>query len=189
MLANRHVDVVGTDGTDSAWNQENQQATYQPWVNQYLVERRPFGFCGLGLILRRHSLCLTGLFDPAWKCIDHEFTLRLTHGPARLAWFSGRTWVRITNPSSNTVRHNTRVWEESRRLESFYGHKNPILARIASGTNRLRSKLTRGKNRGKPLPQSFTFPQDFRQAFDWCEAWLQEMNQRQPGRWMVRENA
>lgn len=181
MLEHPEIDVLATEGADSPWVADARSA-YAADYRQYLIDGRPFSFCGLGLMFRRRSLAITGLFNPGWLRIDHEFALRLTHGPAKLAWYTGATWVRITNPRSLTARQATRSAEEWHRLNAFYlGRKAPsFLARAAGGVaSRLSRWLT--KKNARPPAAVFSCPEDVSRAFDWCDRWLEEINQRRPG--------
>ncbi|MCP4659052.1 MAG: glycosyltransferase [bacterium] len=188
MLEHPEIDVLSTEGADSPWVGVGGRLTYAADYRRHLIDGRPFSFCGLGLMLRRRSLALTGLFNPGWLRIDHEFGLRLTHGPAKLAWYTGYTWVRITNPRSLTARQAPRLAEEWHLLNAFYlGRKAPSFpARAAAGVASRLSRWLTKKNARSPAVV-FSFPEDASRAFDWCGRWLEEINQRSPGRLIRRD--
>ncbi|MBI2478229.1 MAG: glycosyltransferase [Planctomycetia bacterium] len=189
MLENDEVDVIANEGADSPWIGDKQTSAYFRDYDCYLSEGRPFAFCGLGIMLRRTSLAVTGLFDPAWKRMDHEFSLRLTDGLANLAWYTGYAWVRISNPRSGTTRNAKRMSEELPRLEQHY-FGNRAAPRLMSTPRRMLTRMRRifAKRRDEEDPKAcFSFPGDVKPAFAWCEKWLEEVNQSEPGTFLLRQ--
>lgn len=122
MTSHPEIDVLATDGFDTSWTRDqpfvpySRSQEYQNWLSVHT----PFDFSGLGLMIRRASLPLTGLFNTGFVMVDQEYALRVTSGPANLAWYTGRTWVRILNAKSNAVNHRKRVALEILRLKQFY---------------------------------------------------------------------
>ncbi len=182
MLECPEIDVLATEGADAPWTGSGT-STYREDYQTYLKDGRPFSFCGLGLMFRRHALALTGLFNPAWQRIDHEFALRLTQGPALLAWYTGYVWVRITTPDSKTVRHAPAVGEEWHRLNAFYrGQGAPPLWRRAA--NRISGALQR--RRTVTPTAAFDLPRDFSRALDWSVGWLERSSHEEGGELLFR---
>ena len=122
MLKHPEIDALGTEGAGTTWESEDPFDPSSSHVDfrEWLLQHTPFSFCGLGLMIRRDSLALVGLFNTAFVRVDHEFTLRLTSGPANLAWYTGRTWVRMVNPQSNAVTQAARLAQETERVNRFY---------------------------------------------------------------------
>jgi hypothetical protein len=71
-------------------------------------------------MFRRSSLPLVGLFNTSTRRVDAEFSLRVSVGSAKLAWYSGVTFVRIANPQSNAVRLGHRMALEETALKICY---------------------------------------------------------------------
>jgi hypothetical protein len=73
-----------------------------------------------GLWLRRSSLALYGLADTSFSYFwDAEFTIRLTAGRARIAWYTGKTWEHILQPSSISL-HSPNWKPEAARVRQMY---------------------------------------------------------------------
>ncbi|MGI0484478.1 glycosyltransferase [Pantanalinema rosaneae CENA516] len=127
MLAHPDIDVLGTQGASGGGCLSPQEFTqyldrYKAWKETV----RAFDFSGLGLMIRRSSIPLTGLFNTNFLWVDCEFTYRITSRHVNLAWFTGLCWVHCGNLQSNS-----RQWKRMRldmdRLDKFYGiSKQPI---------------------------------------------------------------
>lgn len=121
MKAHPEVDVLGTEGSgahpsDPALSPSVYHAAYRRWATQ----GKPFQFSGLGLLMRRSSLPLLGLFHTGMIWVDAEYAYRTTAGKANLAWYTGFTWVRLLCRDSNTSKFSARMMDEGARLERFY---------------------------------------------------------------------
>jgi glycosyltransferase involved in cell wall biosynthesis len=87
---------------------------------QAFVDRREMNTCGLGILLRKRSIPLLGLFSTSFVWVDYEFLTRAIHTRATIAWFSDPVALRIHNPSSNSVRFAHRLAVERMRLNRYY---------------------------------------------------------------------
>ncbi len=128
MLAHPEVDLLFTNGAslEKLDTTEVLRFDYRRQFDTWMTRSRPFDFCGLGLMMRRSSLPLLGLFNTGFMRIDNEYSLRTTSAPINLALYSGCTFVRILNPQSNTVTQEDRFVSERVRLDQFYfGHTAP----------------------------------------------------------------
>jgi hypothetical protein len=59
--------------------------------------------------------------------IDFEYTIRVTSGKSKLAWYSGLGYVNIANENSNSSRHWKLSMIEKEKLTYFYLNKLPLL--------------------------------------------------------------
>ncbi len=184
MLNNPDIDLLATSGfylnvlaRDKIKIHSNDQLlAYQIWVHN----KQPFLFTGLGIMLRRKSISLLGLFDSSYFIVDFEYSLRVTSGNAKLAWYSGYTFVNIINPSSNSHKHWIRLYNEKERLIKLYGLKSHFI-----GTRYvvMRSKLSLwvrslfGKSR-RMDPVEF----DYRELVDRAQSHLKESSEKDTGK-------
>lgn len=123
MLEHPDVDMMGAEGTatymdGSIGEISNNWKEYAMWKKN----KRAFSFCGLGLLIRKKSLAITGLFDTSSVRADMEFTFRASSKIINMAWFAGPTFIRLLNPSSNSFKKYLRVNLEGIALEHMYLH-------------------------------------------------------------------
>lgn len=132
MLRNDDVDVLGSSGAGTDWSSVN------PFIdvgeddvkkyNNWRFSRVPFDFCGLGIMMRRDALPLLGLFNTSVIRVDSDFSYRITTGKANFCWYTGYTYIRISNSKSNSVVYVSQVNDEGNRLFNFYvGEKKDML--------------------------------------------------------------
>jgi glycosyltransferase involved in cell wall biosynthesis len=180
MQQNNDVDLIATNGGSATadGNEEIGLMNYRPYVDRWKQERSPFGFCGLGLMFRRASLPVIGLFHPSIARLDAEFGLRVTSGRAKLHWYTGCTYVRILNSSSNSNTRAAQIAEESRRLEAFYGGQPldtepprvSLRDRIRSLKHRMQGSVPRTAEVSTPQAKA---PPSVQDLFDRCTQWFQ----------------
>jgi glycosyltransferase involved in cell wall biosynthesis len=174
MLDHSEIDVLATPGFDTNWGLAHPFLPIER-RNPYTLDlRRPFVFSGLGLMLRRSSLPLTGLFHTGLISVDTEFALRVSSGPVNLAWCTGASFVRILNPQSLTVTQHPRIIDDLARIYRFYlgapPQPSPSRALIDRARDRLRPLKQRAGNES-PLPT-----EDWARLFERCDAWLDVHN-------------
>ncbi len=127
MLEHPEVDFLGANG-----GFEKQGSVIAPRIlkytddyKQWLEHHTPFSFCGLGIMLRKTSIPLIGLLDTSFRRSDAEYSLRITSGPANIAWLTGYSFVNMSNPQSTSITHMRQIKKETDRLNMFYLNKNP----------------------------------------------------------------
>ena len=135
MLNHPEIDLVNTEGgslnnpmraereDDSlqivrALNYENN---YKEWQKNH----KPFYFCDLGVMFRRSSLPVVGMWNPLFPGPDIEFSLRTSSGKVNIAWYTGYSYVNISNPQSVSMVHMEKTKKLTDRLTKFYFGKNP----------------------------------------------------------------
>lgn len=171
MLTHQDIDVLGTNGfyynsllsKQTAFISNDQSQLFKEWSNL----GQPFMFTGLGLMFRKKSLALLGLFDPNFIIVDYEYTLRITSSKATLAWFTGHTFVNIINPNSNSRKYWRRLYQEKHRLHYFYGLKSNLLDYYyVNLRSKMSSYLKNRKNVNTKELARFDFPNAFQKGVD-----------------------
>ncbi len=188
MLDNPHIDILSSDGGFFDWRHRNliQASVYKNNYLNYKFHGKPFNFCGLGLFIRRTSIPLLGLFDTNFMRVDAEYSLRVTSGKAQLAWCSNPLWLRILNPSSNSVKQSNR------------GHiEGEILDQLHHGSIVIHRKILRHiKDLARPIKKIFIRKPsvditcyDWSEAFAICDAWLEKQNKNVPLEIITKESS
>lgn len=189
LMKHSDVDLIASNGgsTSSDWSGIGPME-YDSYVDIWKSKKLPFAFCGLGLMIRRASLPLTGLFHTGFARVDAEFGLRVTSGPAVLKWYTGSVFVRILNEGSSSNTRQERINKETRLLEQMYPGQ-PIRTR-KSWSAKLGKKFAafRPDSKGstieeKPI-QSFNTDSAIAECFERCEEWLKERNAAASTRFM-----
>jgi glycosyltransferase involved in cell wall biosynthesis len=146
MLEHPEIDYTGSEGGAKNQNLEGSvrpliyENNYRKWQNNHT----PFASCALGLVYQRSSIALLGLWNTSYKRLDAEFTLRNTSGKTNIAWYTGHSYVNISNPQSTSLVYMKRIKNEGENLNRFYlGIKpnslvsqkfNALVVKIKSGT-------------------------------------------------------
>ena len=93
LLAHPDIDALGTNGKQHDGKEYHREEDFLLWKN---TPYHPFMIYEQGLWLRRSSLAIFGLADTSFTYFwDAEFTIRLTAGRARIAWYTGKTFEHI----------------------------------------------------------------------------------------------
>lgn len=123
MLDHPEIDFLGTNGGGTSLSKTSNLSAeyiydekYKKWKSLSI----PIEFCGLGIMIRRNSIPLIGLFNTNIVRVDYEFSLRATSGSANLAWYTGLVWVRISNPRSNLITQREKFDLDTKKLDQFY---------------------------------------------------------------------
>lgn len=121
MLENPSVDALFSDAYVMAWRPNPHLLGVRFNPVQFSPSRdSPFITGDLGLMLRRSSLPLTGLFAPSLVWTDYEFAMRLTASSAKLVYMKAVAAIRLTNPKSKSVRFEQQLNAEKLRINSLY---------------------------------------------------------------------
>jgi glycosyltransferase involved in cell wall biosynthesis len=131
MLENLKIDVLGFDGfgLNMVGRTVNYSRTnFMPGFKQWRINRKPFLFCGLSLIIRKSSIPYLGLFNPSFKIVDMEYSMRISALPANIAFYTGLAFVNIVGAASNSVKFNGLIERERKRVNSMYLNKRSSLS-------------------------------------------------------------
>jgi glycosyltransferase involved in cell wall biosynthesis len=160
MLARSDVHALGTNGIGTVWHSEDPfvKQDYDAEFLRWAGGGPPFAFSGLGLMIRRESLPLLGLFDTRCTWVDYEFTIRATALRANVAWYRGAAWLRVGTPQSNSAKFAARLQQDRERIDLYYGARTEPTTDIstmarAAGTM---AALKRRWRRGLARPPSST---------------------------------
>jgi len=138
MLANPGVDLLVTPFVNAVLSGSRiilHHMVCRIGDEQAFRDRRVMNLSGLGVLIRRSSIPLLGLFRTNWVGLDHEFLLRAIETQATIAQFSDPVAVRIHNPASNSKKYRNRLTLERARLARFY--PNVYSARLRGLVERL----------------------------------------------------
>ncbi|MBU6321339.1 MAG: glycosyltransferase [Patescibacteria group bacterium] len=117
MLEHPEIDVIGMNGITDDEQEYHREEDFLLWKT---TPYHPFMFFELGAIFRKSSIPLFGLFDTSFVFCDAEYTIRITAGKSRLAWYTGIAWKHVSNPDSTNIKQQE-VWRrESARLRQMY---------------------------------------------------------------------
>lgn len=188
------IDLLATEGglADCTTKEFITHTYHRHGFERYRDHKVEFEFPGLGLMIRRSSLALTGLFDVRYLRVDSEFALRVTSGPAKLAWCASPMWVRVQNQQSNSVTFNERVIQDTVRLNRYYGvvHREPEYWRVVEDSARailkpLKRRFSKTFANLTPPPASYEFKEDWGTVFRRCDEWLAAQNQNKAAEFLT----
>ncbi len=190
MLAHPSADIISTNGgffgrTEEPLEQDALQLVraleYEKDYIEWQHTHRPFNFCGLGIIFRRSSLPVLGLWNLSFRAADAEFSFRTTAGKANVAWYTGYSFVNVSNPQSVSIVYREKIKSELERLNKFYLDKNPepyILQKIKA----LITKVKMGSSKRSEGAFVARWPQIAAVA----EKWLEIKNEKE-GKFLYKE--
>lgn len=125
MLAHQEVDFLNTNGgwiNDERTSISDFTKIYETFYQKkWLVEGHPFAHCCLGIMFRKASLEKVGYFSTDHVRADAEYSLRLTSSNVNFVWYTGVTYVRVLNNSSNSFKYEEKIKKETERLNQKYG--------------------------------------------------------------------
>jgi glycosyltransferase involved in cell wall biosynthesis len=191
MLAHKEFDILGTNGVGVSYLRRKisnvfRTSNYENEYERWLKDKKIFSFCGLGWMIRRSSLPLLGLLDTRYSRVDAEYTLRITSGRGNLAWYTGKVWARIINPSSQGVTKRKSQEIEVERLNATYTllnngkpvidqYNEKLFARLKPFAGPLK-KIFADKNAGLDRKTP-----NFREQLKESEIFLEKINKRLTG--------
>lgn len=157
------VDCLAGDGWYCNTAQAPFQLTRSRQLDEFLLwkaSRKPFIFCGLALLIRRASLPLVGLWNPAFFVIDYELSLRLTKARVKLAWCDRPLCVNVMNPRSNSGSRWKELEIEKQRLLYAYTGRYPFPSFEMRDAFReifrpLKRLLVKSKTATIPFPEAY----------------------------------
>lgn len=174
MLDNCEIDLLGTNGAkkNQSYNSKIIMMDYTNDYNTWKNTHRPFMFCGLGIMMRRSSLPILGFWGIGFARADAEYSLRITNGKVNIAWYSGPSFVNISNPQSISRTQRQKVWHETVRLNKFYLDKKNYYPKFLVN---LRAKLRKIRDELFPKPINLK-AHEWDNTFYDCMKWLREEN-------------
>ncbi len=181
MLANPDIDILGTEGSGGGESPPPYKITYLKAYQDWKDYGQAFEFGNPGIMLRRQSLPLLGLFDVNYLAIDREYTYRATAGRANVAWFTQICWVHVVNPTSNS-RSLKRMKQDVIKLLLFYKIEHPLKIRmqfLMADVMQLRGKLVNYIKQNFPfLNKKKTINKTYgpEEYFPLLQQWLDEQN-------------
>lgn len=172
MIKNPDIDLSGSNGAGLNLNSENifvpmdYSHDYKKWKSRNM----PFAFCGLGLMMRRTSIPLLGLFDLTYILVDAEFSLRTTSKNVNLVWLATPSWVRIANDASNSVKYFDKCVSELVKLNYIYLNKFSFGLILLNRLKRIIKRYLKKKNNSI---LTHTEDEKIKKVFAMGRAWLE----------------
>ena len=122
MQARPNIDVLCSTVHVVDWEPTPHLIAHRIVADASLFPRRDrsFPFGDIGMMLRRSSLSLLGLFSPEIAWIDYEFSMRVTSTRATIACMDRTTGLRLTNDTSKSLRFWRQLEEERARINAYY---------------------------------------------------------------------
>lgn len=184
MLAHPEVDILSTDGVKRRKSTKYPFSSmlYQSRFEARLKRNTPFASCGLGLMFRKASLPIIGLLDTNFARVDAEYTLRVTAGKAKMAWFTREAYAHIRNSGSNSVKQERRITEELERLETLYLGTSSYLSlkqKVRSLVRRTQEKYLGSP--AQPPAEPGVLEGEWKELFDTSLVWLERNAKENPG--------
>lgn len=183
MEENASVDLLWTDGGGLRLGHEGSPSRYLDWpsFSRWRAGKGLLYCCGLGLLFRRSSLPVVGLFNTSSRRIDGELALRVSTGPCKSAWYRGATYVRLENPASNAVKFGRQMLLEELAFKVAYyslGRRLPTLgemSRLVISFGRSVAREYLGSSRRLAAPALHQDPERliaaaFERALGWLDA-------------------
>jgi glycosyltransferase involved in cell wall biosynthesis len=168
MLGHPEIEVLGADGfavNNSLQKNEFSQRYDIERFKKWQGNKKPFIFCGLSMMFRRDALPVIGLVNNNFIITDFEYTLRITSGKAKIAWYTGLVYVNIINAQSNSGTQWRRMEMEREKLEQLYFNKRILIP------FQTKDKV---KNIFRPLKKKL-FPQKMIEPVNYFEIYQQSM--------------
>lgn len=123
MLANANIDFLFANIGDYR-NNELFDISYQESFLKWQVDNFSFGFCDLGLMIRKSSVTLMGLFNPEYINTDYEYSIRITNHLTTGCYYTGYVGVRILNEKSlSSTKSSLRMNTQKALLAQYYRQK------------------------------------------------------------------
>jgi glycosyltransferase involved in cell wall biosynthesis len=186
MLKNPKIDLLNTEGgslnNPSRILRENnplqivRALNYAEKYRKWQTDHIPFYFCDLGMIFRKSSLPVIGFWNPIFPGPDIEISLRTSAGKVAIAWYTGYSYVNISNPQSVSMVHMKKTQGLTERLSQFYFNENPdffIIKKIKAIKNIIK-KLLLSKDKHVQIDFQATWPK----LVEVSEKWLSLKNRK-----------
>ncbi len=129
LILNPEIDILFSNGYNLSFVDGKINFELLNYINDFNFWKHnhtPFGFCGLGLILRKTSLPLIGIFNTNFIRVDAEYSLRNSSNKSKLAFENKPSWVRIINTSSNSFKFFNKIVEEEIIFRKLYNKNYKI---------------------------------------------------------------
>jgi glycosyltransferase involved in cell wall biosynthesis len=165
LLEHSEVDVLSTNGAGRIGGKFipfNFSDQYKLW----LKNNKPFAFTGLGLFIRKKSIANVGLFNSSFVRVDAEYSLRISSGKCKFAWYTGYSWAHIGNDASNSRKYESAMKSELKRLYALYGIREDTIqnvkTKVVLSLRHIKQALRKTSSRGEA--HSVEFRNEFQDA-------------------------
>ena|SRR3989344_672592 len=186
MVEHPQIDLVNTEGgslnNPSRMLREKdpleivRALNYADSYKKWQIDHSPFYFCDLGVMFRKSSLPVIGFWNALFPGPDIEFSLRTSKGKVNIAWYTGYSYVNISNPQSVSMVYMKRTKNLTDRLSEFYFGKKPAPLIIE------KAKIIKNKLKYLFSPKNKQVPMDFQKEWpkmvEISENWIDVKNKQ-----------
>ena len=127
MLEHPEIDVMGGNTCVTYTDDQPKIKELQQYQNDFFDWKegkiKNFVFCMTPVLIRRHSLALTGLLNIESEIVDYDWTIRITPF-VNLAWYTGYPVVNVINHLSKSNNVNTIIREWPKEWAKFVTENN-----------------------------------------------------------------
>lgn len=191
MLSHPKIDAIA--GNTAGFNLKKIDVDYrfEKCFQEYLLnEEKKFWFPGLGLMVRRDSLSLLGLFSTSTFLPDVEYSLRIMQ-KANLAWCSSLMSIQILNANSVSYLQIQKFADEISRHVSYYNGIDPyrhdsLWLRAKENIKKKVKKIIKWQPKNKPHLDSNLGT--IEENFNICECELQKSNDNTKLQFLFKED-
>lgn len=183
MEQNPRIDVLMANGGKVVLLSNNiSRFSYEEMFHRWANKSEPFAFCGLGLLFRKSSLPLLGLFNNSFVRTDAEYALRITSNKkVQLGMYTGTMYLHVANKNSNTNTLHDRYRNETKYLEKIYdwGKKVPLSKKVFGF-------LARKIKRAGSMPAKDDFS-GMDESYAYYEKWLKKDGEKTAGQFLYKK--
>lgn len=175
MKSNPKIDILFSNGGKATLLSKNMsEFQYESLYNNWKATNTPIAFCGLGIMIRKSSLPLLGLFSTAHIRADAEYTLRISSNKkVNLAFYSGITFVHVANKNSNTNTMSGKFHNETKILEKIYKWNTNV-----SLSKKIQNSLKNIFNKKTPQSEDFS---NIEESYEFYRKWLKNKSDSSEG--------
>jgi glycosyltransferase involved in cell wall biosynthesis len=124
MLQNPDVDVmISNDLSTSLGNYNNiNKHSRLPQFEKWKKELKPsFTFGDVHMLIRKSSLAYIGLYNTEFVMMDWEYSLRISHLKANIAYYTGYNALSVGHPQTvSSLKNHKLIDEQGKRACVFY---------------------------------------------------------------------
>jgi glycosyltransferase involved in cell wall biosynthesis len=127
MLQNPDIDVmISNDLGSSLYNYNNIEKSsrlseFEKWKSGLSPS---FTFGDVHMLIRKSSLAYIGLYNTEFVMLDWEYSLRISHLKANIAYYTGYNALSVTHSQTvSSLKNNELVNEQGKRACKFYKYE------------------------------------------------------------------
>jgi glycosyltransferase involved in cell wall biosynthesis len=124
MLQNPDVDVMISNDLSTSlgnYNNINKHSRLQQFEKWKKGLKPSFTFGDVHMLIRKSSLAYIGLYNTGFVMMDWEYSLRISHLKANIAYYTGYNALSVGHPQTvSSLKNNKLIDEQGKRACIFY---------------------------------------------------------------------